>query len=177
MYALISAISLWTIPVLLSVILVYGLYKKIPVYESFISGAKQGFGTTIKIMPHLVAMMVAVTLFRESGVLDLIIKAINPLLAFINFPSEVVPLALLRSVTGSGSLAITSDLISQFGPDSLIGRLASTIQGSSETTLYVLTVYFGAVAIRNTKYALKVGLIADFIGIVASFIIVSLVFG
>lgn len=176
MYEIISTISLWSIPVLLSIILVYAIYKRVPVYESFITGAKQGFGTTIKIMPHLVAMMVAVTLFRESGVLDFLLKSMDPFLKAINFPPEVVPLALLRSVTGSGSLAITSDLIAQFGPDSFIGRLASTIQGSSETTLYVITVYFGAVAIRNTKYALKVGLIADLIGIIASFIIVSLVF-
>ncbi|WP_027417261.1 spore maturation protein [Aneurinibacillus terranovensis] len=177
MYAIVTQISMWAIPLLISYVLVYALYKKVPVYESFISGAKGGFGTAIKIMPHLVGMMVAITVFRESGAMAMFLNVLKPVLVILHFPPEIVPLALMRPITGSGSLAITTDLIANHGPDSFIGRLASTIQGSTDTTLYVLTVYFGAVGIRNTKYALKVGLLSDLIGVIASFLVVLLVFG
>jgi spore maturation protein B len=177
MYAIVTQLSIWAIPLLLSYVLAYALYKKVPVYDTFVVGAKGGFGTAIRIMPHLVGMMVAITIFRESGALDLLLKGLRPLLDLVHFPAEVLPLSLLRPITGSGSLAITTDLIAQYGPDSYIGRLASTIQGSTDTTLYVLTVYFGAVAVRHTKYALKVGLLSDFIGVVASLFVVWLVFG
>ncbi|WCK56017.1 spore maturation protein [Aneurinibacillus sp. Ricciae_BoGa-3] len=177
MYALVTQLSMWAIPFLLAYVLSYALYKKVPVYDSFISGAKGGFGTAVKIMPHLVGMLVAISVFRESGALDVVLNTLKPMLAWFNFPPEVVPLALLRPITGSGSLAIATDLIATHGPDSFIGRLASTIQGSTDTTLYVLTVYFGAIAVRHTKYALAVGLLSDFIGVVASFVVVMLVFG
>lgn len=177
MYALVTQVSLWAIPLLLSYVLAYALYKKVPVYDTFTVGAKGGFGTAIRIMPHMVGMMVAITIFRESGALDLLLKALRPLLDLVHFPAEILPLSLLRPITGSGSLAITTDLLAQHGPDSYIGRLASTIQGSTDTTLYVLTVYFGAVAVRHTKYALKVGLLADLIGVLASLFVVWLVFG
>ncbi|MBO8163063.1 MAG: spore maturation protein [Brevibacillus sp.] len=176
MYAWVSLLSLWAIPLILSFILVYGWYKRVPVYETFVDGAKGGLVTTIKIMPHLVAMMVAITLFRESGALELVLRALKPLLTLLHVPAEIVPLALLRPLSGTGSLAIATDLIAQHGPDSLIGRLASTMQGSTDTTLYVLTVYFGAVGIRNGMYALKVGLLSDLVGVVASVLIVYLVF-
>lgn len=177
MYALVTQLSIWAIPALLSYVLVYALYKRVPVYDTFVSGAKGGFGTTIRLMPHLVGMMVAITVFRESGALDLLTQALRPVLNAIGFPAEVLPLSLLRPVTGTGSLAITTDLIARYGPDSYIGRLASTIQGSTDTTLYVLTVYFGAVAVTRTKYALTVGLLSDLIGVIASVFIVSLIFG
>ncbi|MGC5324498.1 spore maturation protein [Brevibacillus sp. SYSU BS000544] len=176
MYQWISLISVWAIPVMISLILVHGWYKKVPVYETFVEGARGGLVTTIKILPHLVAMMVAITLFRESGALDLVLAGIRPVLDVMHVPAEVVPLGLLRPLSGVGSLAIATDLIAQYGPDSLLGRLASTMQGSSDTTLYVLTVYFGAVGIRNGAYALKVGLWSDFISVIASIVVVSLVF-
>ncbi|MGE5703485.1 MAG: spore maturation protein [Clostridia bacterium] len=176
MYHFISLVSLWSIPLLISFILVYGHRRKVAVYEAFVEGAKGGLTTTIRILPHLIAMMVAITLFRESGALDLLLKGLEPLLKFVRIPSEIVPLALLRPLSGTGSLAIATDLIAQYGPDSLIGRLASTIQGSTDTTLYVLTVYFGAVGIRNSSYALKVGLWSDLVGVLASLIVVYIVF-
>jgi len=176
LYQSISLISLWAIPCMLSFILVYGWYKKVPVYETFIEGAKGGIVTTLKIMPHLVAMMVAITLFRESGALDLLLGLIEPLLTFFHIPPEIVPLALLRPLSGTGSLAVASDLIARYGPDSLIGRLAATMQGSTDTTLYVLTVYFGAVGVRHGAYALKVGLWSDLVGVVASILVVYYVF-
>lgn len=176
MYSLISALSAWAIPVIIVAIPLYAVYKKIAVYEIFVEGAKEGFGTAIKMIPFLVGMMVAISVFRASGAMDLLLSTIRPLLDRLGIPSEVVPLALLRPITGSGSLAFTADLIKQFGPDSFVGRIASTIQGSTDTTLYILTVYFGAVGIRKVRYALKVGLIADAVGFIASIAICFLVF-
>ncbi|WP_103105295.1 spore maturation protein [Brevibacillus reuszeri] len=176
MYQLVSLLSLWAIPVMIAFVLLYGWSKRVPVYETFVEGAKGGLTTTIRILPHLIAMMVAVTMFRESGALELLLRAIRPALDAIHFPEEIVPLALLRPMTGTGSLAIATDLIAQYGPDSFLGRLAATMQGSTDTTLYVLTVYFGAVGIRNSAYALKVGLWSDLAGVIFSLIIVSYVF-
>ncbi|HZG79808.1 MAG TPA: nucleoside recognition domain-containing protein [Brevibacillus sp.] len=177
MYQWVSLISLWAIPVMIAFVLLYGWKKRVPVYETFVEGAKGGFGTTIRILPHLIAMMVAVTMFRESGALGLLLGLIKPALDFLHFPEELLPLALLRPLTGTGSLAIATDLIAQYGPDSFLGRLAATMQGSTDTTLYVLTVYFGAVGIRNSSYALKVGLLSDLAGVIFSLLVVYLVFG
>ncbi|WP_139489230.1 spore maturation protein [Brevibacillus dissolubilis] len=176
MYQLVSLISLWAIPVLIAFILVYGYFRKVPVYETFVDGAKGGFVTTIKILPHLVAMMVAISLFRQSGALDMLLSTMAPVLSFLHVPPEIVPLGLLRPLSGTGSLAIATDIIAQYGPDSMLGRLASTMQGSTDTTLYVLTVYFGAVGIRNGMYALKVGLWSDLMGVIASIIVCYLIF-
>lgn len=172
-----SLISLWSIPVMLGLILISGLVKRVPLYESFVEGAKDGFGTAVSIIPHLVGMMVAIEIFRTSGALGWIIGLIEPLLYKFNIPSEIVPLALLRPITGAGSTAVMNDIFMQFGPDSFIGRLASVMQGSTDTTLYILTVYFGSVGIRKYRYALKVGLISDLAGIIASIIIVQIIFG
>jgi spore maturation protein B len=176
MFALINIFSAWAIPVLIVFIPLYAAYKKVPTYESFVEGAKDGFDTAVTIIPHLVGMMVAITVFRASGAMDLLIGYIQPLLDRIGIPGEVLPLAILRPITGAGSLAFTTDLIKQFGPDSMIGRIASTIQGSTDTTLYVITVYFGAVGIRKASYALKVGLISDAVGFISSIVICYFVF-
>jgi spore maturation protein B len=177
MYEIISTISLWAIPSIIFLILLYGMARKVPVYETFVEGAKDGFGTAIKIIPHLVGMMVAVSIFRASGALDYLLNVISPVLSFFNIPAEVVPLALIRPISGAGALAITTDIIETFGPDSFLGRLASTMQGSTDTTLYVLTVYFGAIGVRKIGYALKVGLWADVAGALAAIFIVTVVFG
>lgn len=176
MYQWVSLLSLWAIPVTIAFVLLYGWRKQVPVYETFVDGAKGGLTTTIRILPHLIAMMVAVSMFRESGALDLLLRALKPLLDLLHFPEELVPLALLRPLTGTGSLAIATDLIAQYGPDSFLGRLAATMQGSTDTNLYVLTVYFGAVGIRNSAYALKVGLWSDLAGVIFSLLIVSYIF-
>lgn len=176
MFAVVSSISAWAIPVLIVFIPLYAFFKKIPVYDSFTDGAKEGFDTAIKIIPHLVGMMVAISVFRASGAMDAIIGLCGPVLRLLHIPGEVLPLAILRPITGSGSLAFTTDLIREFGPDSMIGRIASTIQGSTDTTLYVLTVYFGAVGIRKTRYALKVGLLSDLVGFFAAVLVCYLVF-
>jgi spore maturation protein B len=165
----IQLVSTWTIPVLIAFIPLYAYFRKVPVYESFIDGAKDGFQTAIGIIPHLVGMMTAISMFRASGALDAMIGLVRPLLeGYLGIPGEVLPLAFLRPITGAGSLAFVTDLIKEQGPDSYVARIGSTIQGSTDTTLYVLTVYFGAVGIRNSRYALKVGLLSDLVGFFAA---------
>jgi spore maturation protein B len=177
MLNLVNIISAWAIPLIIAGIPLYALFKKVPVYESFVEGAKGGFDTAIRIIPPLVGMMVAISIFRASGAMDLILMWFRPLLERVGVPGEVLPLAILRPITGAGSLAYTTDLMKEFGPDSMIGRIASTVQGSTDTTLYVLTVYFGAVGVRKVGYALKVGLFSDAIGFIASIVVCYLVFG
>ncbi|MCU6795874.1 MULTISPECIES: spore maturation protein [Paenibacillus] len=176
MYAFVNLISAWAIPMIIVFIPLYALYRKVPVYESFVDGAKDGFDTAIRIIPHLVGMMVAISIFRASGAMELMTNWVKPFCEMIGIPSEVLPLAILRPITGAGSLAFTTDLLQQFGPDSMVGRIASTIQGSTDTTMYVITVYFGAIGIRKASYALKVGLISDAVGFAASIFICYLVF-
>jgi spore maturation protein B len=173
----IEQLSAWTIPMLIAFIPLYAALKKVPVYETFIDGAKDGFQTAVSIIPHLVGMMTAIGMFRASGALDALTGLFRPLLEALGVPSEVLPLALLRPITGAGSLAFVSDLIKSQGPDTFAAKVAATIQGSTDTTLYVLTVYFGAVGIRNARYALKVGLFSDAVGFFAAVAACWLMFG
>jgi spore maturation protein B len=166
--AALDAISLWAIPVLLVVIPLAGMLRKVKVYDVFIEGAKEGFEVAVKIIPFLVGILVAIGMFRGSGAMDLLTAGIRPLVAPLGFPPELVPLAVLRSLTGSGSLAFTTDLVKTHGPDSVIARTAATMYGSSETTFYVLAVYFGAVSVRRTRHAVAAGLIADAVAAVAA---------
>jgi spore maturation protein B len=163
-----DAISLWAIPVLLVAIPLVGILRKVKVYDVFIEGAKEGFEVAIKIIPFLVGILVAIGMFRGSGAMDLLTAGIRPLVAPLGFPPELVPLAVLRSLTGSGSLAFTTDLVKTHGPDSVVARTAATMYGSSETTFYVLAVYFGAVAVRRMRHAVAAGLIADLVAAVAA---------
>jgi spore maturation protein B len=163
-----DAISLWAIPVLLVAIPLAGMLRKVKVYDVFIEGAKEGFDVAVKIIPFLVGILVAIGMFRGSGAMDLLMTAMRPLVAPLGFPPELVPLAVLRSLTGSGSLAFTTDLVKTHGPDSVIARTAATMYGSSETTFYVLAVYFGAVGVRRTRHAVPAALIADLVAAVAA---------
>jgi len=174
--ALFSTVSLWMIPLLIGFILIYGTWKRVPTYESFVEGGKEGIKIAVSIIPFLVGMLVAISVFRASGALDFFVQLIKPALQYIGIPSEIVPLAVIRPISGTAALGLTSDLIATYGPDSFIGRLASVMQGSTDTTLYILTVYFGAVGIKKMGDALKVGLLADFIGILASIFIVTIIF-
>lgn len=173
---LISLMSIWLIPLLIVFILLYGTAKRVPTYERFVEGAKEGFGMAVSIIPYLVGMLVAIAVFRASGAMDFFIEMLKPILQAVGVPTEIVPLALIRPISGTGALGMTADLIATHGPDSFIGRLASTMQGSTDTTFYVITVYFGAVGIRKMGDALKVGLLADLAGIVASIVVVTIVF-
>jgi len=166
--AALDAISLWALPVLLVTIPLVGLVRKVKVYDVFIEGAKEGFEVAIRIIPFLVGILVAIGMFRGSGAMDLLMAGVRPLIGPTGFPPELVPLAILRSLTGSGSLAFTTDLIKTHGPDSLIARIAATLYGSSETTFYVLAVYFGAVGVRRTRHAVPAALIGDIVAAVAA---------
>ena len=163
-----DALSLWAMPVLLVAIPLVGMLRKVKVYDVFIEGAREGFDVAIKIIPFLVGILVAIGMFRGSGAMDLVTAGLRPVVGPIGFPPELVPLAILRSLTGSGSLAFTTDLIKAHGPDSLIARTAATMYGSSETTFYVLAVYFGAVGVRRTRHAVPAALIADLVAAVAA---------
>jgi len=168
MRAALDAISLWAMPVLLVGIPLAGIVKGVKVYDVFIDGAKEGFDVAIRIIPFLVGILVAIGMFRGSGAMELLLRGLRPLVAPTGFPPELVPLAILRSLTGSGSLAFTTDLIKTHGPDSPIAHMAATMYGSSETTFYVLAVYFGAVGVRRTRHAVPAALIADLVAAIAA---------
>ena len=173
----ITAISIWIIPLLIGTILLHGTWKKVAVYESFVEGGKEGIQIALSIIPYLVGMLVAITILRASGALDFFISLAEPVLLRLGVPSEIVPLAAIRPISGNAALGVMSDIIATHGPDSFIGKLASTIQGSTDTTLYIITVYFGAVGIKKMGDALKVGLLADLLGISAAIVIITLMFG
>ncbi|RKQ37701.1 spore maturation protein [Oceanobacillus halophilus] len=173
----ITAISTWLIPSFLLIVLITATWKKIPAYELFVEGGKEGVKLAFSLLPFLVGMLVSISILRSSGALEALINFISPLLMLIGVPPDIVPLALVRPISGNAALGVTSELIATHGPDSFIGRLASTMQGSTDTTLYILTVYFGAVGIKKMRYAVKVGLLADLVGIIVSIIIVTLIFG
>jgi spore maturation protein B len=176
MRAVLDAISLWAIPVLLVVIPFIGIIRGVKVYDVFIEGAKEGFEVAVKIIPFLVGILVAIGMFRGSGAMDLLMAGLRPLVARTGFPAELVPLAILRSLSGSGSLAVTTDLIKTHGADSVIARMAATLYGSSETTFYVLAVYFGAVGIRRTRHAVPAALIGDVVAAIAAVVVCAWMF-
>jgi spore maturation protein B len=158
----------WVIPAVVVGVPAFAYVKKVKVYETFVDGAKDGFQSAVALIPHLVGMLVAISVFRVSGALDLVVHALGNLTDPLGIPRDVVPLGLLRPLTGTGSFAYATDLMKTHGVDSLAGLIAATIQSSSDTTLYVLTVYFGAIGIERTRYALQVGLLSDFVGFLAS---------
>jgi spore maturation protein B len=166
--AALDALSLWAFPVLLVAIPLAGIIRKVKVYDVFIEGAREGFDVAVRILPFLVGILVAIGMFRGSGAMDLLVAGLRPLVAPTGFPPELVPLGILRSLTGSGSLAFTTDLIKTHGPDSVIGRIAATMYGSSETTFYVLAVYFGAVGVSRTRHAVPAALVGDVVAAVAA---------
>ena len=172
----IEVVSKLAIPLLIIIFIGYGVIKKNKVYESFVEGAKEGFNVAIKIIPYLVAMLIAIGIFRAGGAMEWLIFILKPVTSLIGLPAEALPMALMRPLSGSGSLGIMSENLAIYGPDSFIGILVSTLYGSTETTFYVLALYFGAVNIKSTRHALPVGLIADVCGILGALFIVKLLF-
>jgi len=164
------------LPILVFSIIFYGFIKKVDIYESFIVGAKEGLVTVFNIFPSILAMMFAVNIFLKSNALNYILEWMNPIFNLIHIPTSIIPMAILRPISGNASLAVLTDLFTTFGPDSFIGRLASTIQGCTDTTIYILALYFGSVKITKTKHALVTGLFADLVGIIASIVVVTLIF-
>ena len=169
-------ISSLIIPILVFGIVGYGIYKKVNVYDVFIEGAVESFDMIIKIFPNLLAMILAINILLNSNVLNILETILKPLLSLIEIPFEIVPMSLMRPLSGTSSLVILNNLFNEYGPDSFIGTLGSIIQGSTDTTFYVLTLYFGSVGIKKIRYGLIVGLLADLIGIIASVFIVKLYF-
>lgn len=164
----VQAVSVLAIPFLVAGFPLYAAVRGIAVYEEFVEGAREGFGVAVKIIPYLVGMLVAIGMLRGAGVLELLERWTAPALSALGIPSQLLPLALMRPLSGSGALAALGDLIRQSGPDSLVARMGGTLFGSTETTFYVIAVYFGAVGIRRVRHALAAGLVADAVGIVAA---------
>jgi spore maturation protein B len=176
LHTILTLVSILAIPVVLLVFLGWGIAKRVKVYEVFVDGAKEGFNVAVRIIPYLVAMLMAIGIFRASGAMDLLSAVLAPVTSLIGMPSEALPMALMHPLSGSGSLGIMTELMKVHGPDSLIGVLVSTMYGSTETTFYVLAVYFGAVSIRNFRHAVAVGIIADVVGMLAAVWVVRALF-
>ena len=172
-------IAPWLIPGLLVAILTFGVLRKVRVYEAFVEGARDGFNVALRIIPYLVAILVAVSMLRESGALALLITPLGALTGPFGLPADALPMAILRPLSGSGAYGIVASTIQDpaIGPDSYVGYLVSTLQGSTETTFYVLAVYFGAVQIRRIRHALAAALTADLAGIAAAVFICMILFG
>ncbi len=173
----IETASVFVLPLLIVGFPLYGLLKRVPVYEEFVDGAKDGFRVAVTIIPYLVAILFAIGMFRASGAMEFVVEGLRPLLTLIGIPPEVLPMMVIRPLTGSGSAAIVLDMIQQFGEDSILVKMAATMFGSTETTFYVIAVYFGAVNVRKTRHAVPAGLLADVVAMVASVYVVRLLFG
>lgn len=166
----------YIIPLIVVTIIIYGIYKKVNIFDTFIDGIKEGMKLSINLFPTIFAMIIAITLITDSNIINYICNLLKPLFSKISFPTEVLPLALLRPISGSSSLVILNDILAKYGPDSFIGRLSSVMQGSTDTTIYIISMYFASIGIKKTKYSLTVGLLADLLSVIISFIMVNIFF-
>lgn len=177
MVKLLSIISISIIPVIITIILVHGYIKGVNLYDTFVEGAKEGFSTAVRIMPYLIAIFVAIGIFKKSGAMELIVNIFTPITKIVGIPKEVLPLIIMRPISGSGSLALVQDIVNTYGPDSFIGRVAATMMGSAETIFYTMAVYFGAVGIKNSRHALAAALLSHIASVIASVMICRFFFG
>src|SRR5574344_859645 len=173
---LMNFISLWALPTIIITILTVGLAKKVPIYETFTEGAKDGFKVSINIIPYLVAIMVGISMFRASGAIDILSNLMNGLLTMCHVPADILPLMIVRSLSGSAALGVFSAIAHSAGANAYTTKLAAVMLGSSETTFYVLAVYFGSVKISKLRYSMLVGILADIIGIIAAIVVCSYMF-
>lgn len=164
------------LPFVVLIIVGYGIYKQVAVFDVFLDGVKEGLTMTIQIFPTIIAMIISVNIFLKSNILELVINFLNPLFNFLKFPKEILPLAVLRPISGSSSLIILDNILKNYGVDSFIGRVASVIQGSTDTTIYILGLYYGSIGIKKIKYSLLVGLLADISCIIIALIVVNILF-
>ncbi len=169
-------LSSFFIPMIVLLILLYAIYKKVPVYDSFITGAKEGLVLSISVLPVYMAMIFGMNLLLKSGFITDSFKMLKPLLTVLHIPLEIIPLALTRPISGNASFVVMMDIIKTYGVDSTVARIAAMIQGATDTTIYVLSLYFGSIGIKNIRYALKAGLFADFVTVVMSILLVSIFF-
>lgn len=172
----IIVISNLIIPIMIISIVLYGFYKKVAVYDTFVSGAKEGIDLVISIFPYLLGMMLAINLMVNSGLLQAFINMIKPVFNLLMIPSEIIPMAIFRPISGNAALVMLNDLLRTKGPDSFIGNLASVVQGTTDTTVYILALYFGSIGIKKIRHALWLGLLVDLIGVISAIIIVSILF-
>ena len=172
----VTAASAIAVPIFIVLIVVYGLVKKVDVYDAFVKGAKGGIGIVFRIMPYVVGMIFAVDLFSASGCFDYISAALSPIVKGIGIPPEILPLALMRPFSGGASIGMLAGMVSRYGPDSYIGRVASTFMGSSETLFYTVSLYFGSIGVTKTRYVVPVALVTDAFGLILSCLICSVVF-
>lgn len=169
--------AIFVLPLLIVGLPLWGLIKGVRVYEEFVEGAKEGFKVAVMIIPYLVAILFAIGMFRASGALDFLVAGLEPVLGFIGFPPEVLPMAIIRPLTGSGSAAIVADMIGTYGEDSILVKIAGVMFGSTETTFYVIAVYFGAVNVKKTRHAVPAGLTADIAAMFFAVYLVQWIFG
>ena len=172
----INFLSNLAMPLIILLIVIYGLFQKIKVFDLFLDGAKEGIQILISIFPTLIGLFVAIGALRSSGILDFIINLLSPILDIFNFPTEIMPLALIRPISGSGSIAVATDIMKTYGVDSNIGLMSAVIMGSTETTVYTIAVYSSSVGIKNTRFVLYASLLADLVGILVSVLAVSIFF-
>ncbi|MBU5592151.1 spore maturation protein [Clostridium sp. MSJ-4] len=170
-----SYIAKGIIPIIILTIVVYGMVKKVKIYECFVEGAKDGMGICFRIFPYLLAMLLAVRIFRESGALDLMVLAFRPLMQLLGVPPELVPLIFVKPLSGSGALGVFTETIKQYGPDSKIGLIASILMGSTETIFYTITIYFGAVGIKKIRHTLWAAIMADITAIIMAVTLVKFI--
>ena len=176
MLNIIETLSILAIPAIILFVVLYGATRRVKVYAAFVEGAKEGFNVGVRIIPYLVAMLVAIGIFRAGGAMEMLSSLLSPVTRLIGMPAEVMPMALIRPLSGSGALGVMSETIKTNGPDSLIGRMVSVMMGSSETTFYVLALYFGAVGITRTRQAVPAGIVADIVAVLMSVWLVNLIF-
>ena len=168
--------SNYIIPVMVFLIVLYGIMKKVNVYDIFVEGSKESFGMILNLFPSLLAMILGVNIFIKSGLLQMLLVFLQPIVKILQIPLEIIPLAIMRPISGSSSLVILNNIFSTLGPDGIAAKLGSIIQGSTDTTFYVLTLYFGCIGIKKIRYAMWAGLLGDLLGIVTSVIIIKLLF-
>lgn len=171
-----NTLSKIVIPLFVLFVIFYGFLKKVNIYDSFLEGAKEGLQISFNVFPSIIAMVFAINIFLDSNFVTEVLGFFSPILKHINIPLEIMPMAILRPISGTATLAIMNDIFVNFGPDSYAGRLASVLQGCTDTTIYVLALYFGSIGIKKIRYSLSVGLFADLVGITVAFILTAMLF-
>ena len=174
---IVDAVSVFVLPVLIVGFVLYGVWRKVPVFEAFVDGARGGFDVAVRIIPYLVGILFSIGMFRASGAMEFVIGGMRPVLSLLSVPAEVLPMMIMRPLTGSGSVAIVLDMIRQFGEDSIYVKMVATMFGSTETTFYVIAVYFGSISVRKTRHAIAAGLIADVVALLVAVWVVLWLFG
>ena len=171
----VNYISSLAVPIIILIIVVYGIVEKIKIFDVFLEGAKDGIEIVISIFPTLIGLFVAIGALRSSGILDFIISIVSPILNKINFPTEIMPLALIRPISGSSAIAVATDIMKNYGVDSKFGLMSAVIMGSTETTFYTIAVYSASVGIKKTRFVLFASLVADFVGIFVSVLVCNVI--